>query len=58
MELDPQVAFERLFGSGGTDPKERAARREQRRSILDSVNAELPRFKSDLGASDRAGMDE
>src|SRR6266550_4979920 len=44
MELDPQVAFERLFGSGGT-AAERAARREQNRSILDSVTAKLDSFK-------------
>src|SRR6202162_4426052 len=44
MELDPQVAFERLFGSGGTQ-KERAIRREQRRSILDSVTTKLASFK-------------
>ncbi len=57
MELDPQVAFERLFGSGGTG-KERAARREQKRSILDSVTQSLTRFKQDLGAADRARLDE
>src|SRR5277367_1038859 len=57
MELDPQVAFERLFGSGGTQ-KERAARREQRRSILDSVTTKLASFKRDLGPSDRARLDE
>jgi hypothetical protein len=57
MELDPQVAFERLFGSGGT-AEERAARREQDRSILDSVSQSLTRFKKDLGASDRARLDE
>src|SRR6202161_3351816 len=56
MELDPQVAFERLFGSGGTDPKIRAARREQKRSILDSVNESMARFKKDLGAGDRARL--
>src|SRR5579871_5583307 len=57
MELDPQVVFERLFGSGGND-KERAERREERRSILDSVNLSLADFKRDLGASDRSRMDE
>jgi hypothetical protein len=57
MELDPQVAFERLFGSGGT-LKERAARREQRRSILDSVMVKLAGFKKNLGPADRARMDE
>ena len=58
MELDPQVAFERLFGSGGSDPKERAARRAQRASILDSISESLPSFKRNLGPSDRARMDE
>jgi Protein of unknown function (DUF1552) len=57
MELDPQVAFERLFGAGGT-ATERAARREQDRSILDSVSESLARFKKDLGPSDRSRLDE
>jgi hypothetical protein len=57
MELDPQVAFERLFGSGG-NADERAARREQDRSILDSVSQSLTRFKRDLGAADVARLDE
>src|SRR5216683_1077930 len=57
MELDPQVAFERLFGAGGT-AAERAARREQDRSILDSVTQSLARFKKNLGASDRSRLDE
>ncbi|HTA40956.1 MAG TPA: DUF1552 domain-containing protein [Bryobacteraceae bacterium] len=57
MELDPQVVFERLFGAGGS-AEERAKRREQDRSILDSVSQSLTRFKKDLGASDRARLDE
>jgi hypothetical protein len=57
MELDPQVAFERLFGAGGT-AAERAARREQDRSILDSVTHSLARFKKDLGPGDRSRLDE
>src|SRR5579864_3076098 len=57
MELDPQVAFERLFGAGGSTA-ERAARREQDRSILDSVTQSLARFKRDLGVGDRARLDE
>src|SRR6202011_3823266 len=52
MELDPQVAFERLFGSGGS-AKERAARREEKRSILDSVRHSMNKFKLDLGPSDK-----
>src|SRR5438067_9126545 len=40
MELNPQVVFERLFGSGST-PEMRAARMREHRSILDSVRAGL-----------------
>ena len=36
MELNPQVVFERLFGSGAT-PEVRAARMKQSQSILDSL---------------------
>jgi Protein of unknown function (DUF1552) len=57
MELNPQVVFERLFGDGGT-PEERATRREQDRSILDSVTQKLSRFGKDLGAGDRAKLEE
>src|SRR5262245_46349502 len=52
MELNPQVVFERLFGSGAT-PDERVARMNDNRSILDSVLAELSRLSLKLGASDR-----
>src|SRR4026209_1546836 len=40
MELNPQVVFERLFGSGST-PEIRAERMKQSRSILDSLVSEL-----------------
>src|SRR5438105_3076130 len=36
MELNPQVVFERLFGSGAT-PDVRARRMQQSKSILDSI---------------------
>jgi len=52
MELNPQVVFERLFGSGAT-PEVRAARMQQNRSILDSVLGELAGLRKDLGAGDR-----
>ena len=59
MELNPQVVFERLFGDvQAKTPEERAARREQDRSILDSVTQSLARFKKDLPANDRARLDE
>src|SRR6202040_3074353 len=44
MELNPQGVVERMFGDGSS-AAERAARREQNRSILDSVTAKLASFK-------------
>jgi len=52
MELNPQVVFERLFGSGAT-PDVRAARMRQNSSILDSVLGELAGLRKELGAGDR-----
>jgi hypothetical protein len=57
MELDPQVVFERLFGSGAT-PEVRATRLNQTRSVLDSLVDELASFKKDLGAGDRRTLDQ
>ena len=52
MELNPQVVFERLFGSGAT-PEVRAARLRENRSILDSLLSELGGLRRNLGAVDR-----
>jgi hypothetical protein len=57
MELDPQVVFERLFGSGAT-PEQRAARMKQTNSVLDSLLGELASLKKDLGTSDRRTIDQ
>jgi hypothetical protein len=57
MELDPQVVFERLFGSGAT-PAQRAARLAQSRSILDSVRNELAGLRTGLGSADRRTVDQ
>jgi hypothetical protein len=57
MELNPQVVFERLFGSGGT-PEVRAQRLKQTRSILDSLTAELSRLKNEVGASDQRTINQ
>jgi hypothetical protein len=51
MEIDPRVAFERLFGDGGTNV-ERAARRAADRSILDTITHEIARLKTGLDSSD------
>jgi len=57
MEINPQVVFQRLFGDGST-PEERAARRREDQSILDSITGTLARFKSDISAADRARVDQ
>ena len=57
MELNPQVVFERLFGSGAT-PEMRVARMQENRSILDSVLAELASLAKTLGASDRRTVNQ
>ncbi|MCA0377441.1 MAG: DUF1552 domain-containing protein [Gemmatimonadetes bacterium] len=53
---DPRVAFEKLFGVGGT-AAERADRRRTRRSILDFVSGEMASLKTQLGAEDRHRVD-
>jgi Protein of unknown function (DUF1552) len=55
-EVNPRVAFERLFGDGAS-PEERLTGRKQNASILDSVTYELASFKKDLGAGDRSRLD-
>ena len=57
MELNPQVVFERLFGSGST-PELRAQRMKQTRSILDSLVAELNGLRRQLGPADVRTVDQ
>lgn len=56
MENNPQVIFERLFGDGSTD-QERAARRAQARSLLDSVMGETAALSRVLPVTDRVRLD-
>ena len=53
---DPRVAFEKLFGVGGS-PEERAVRRRTRRSILDFVASEMSSIRRSLGPEDRSRVD-
>jgi hypothetical protein len=56
MTLDPRMAFENLFGEGGT-PEERIARQKTNRSILDWISHDVNRLKRGLGPSDRRRLD-
>jgi hypothetical protein len=55
-EVNPRVAFERLFGDGAS-PEERRLGRKENASILDSVTQEIAIFKQPLGAGDRTRLD-
>jgi hypothetical protein len=55
-EINPRVAFERLFGDG-TNPEERRRGRKQSASILDSVTQEIAFFKKPLGDGDKQRLD-
>ena len=56
-EINPRMAFERMFGDGAS-PEERRAGRLQTVSVLDSVTHELTHFKKNLGAGDRSRLDD
>jgi len=55
-EVNPRIAFERLFGDG-TSPEERRLGRQQSASVLDVVMQEVAVFKRPLGAGDRSRLD-
>jgi hypothetical protein len=55
-EVNPRVAFERLFGDG-TSAEERIAGRKENASILDSVTQEAALLKKDLGPGDQCRLD-
>ncbi len=57
MELNPQAVFERLFGDSGS-PEQRAARWNEKSSLLDSVLGAAQSLQADLGAEDRVTLDE
>jgi hypothetical protein len=53
---DPRVAFEKLFGVGGS-MADRAERRRTRRSILDFVSGEMSSFMSAVSPDDKRRLD-
>src|SRR4029077_442496 len=56
VEVNPRVAFERLFGDGAS-PEEGRLGRKKSASILDSVMQEIAFFRKPLGAADRSRLD-
>jgi hypothetical protein len=54
---NPRVAFEQLFGTGGT-PAERAATRRTERSILDWIAADVTKMKRTLKPEDRVTIEQ
>jgi hypothetical protein len=56
-EVNPRMAFERLFGDG-TSAGERLADRKRNGSILDSVTHELSHFKKNIATDDRTKLDD
>ena len=57
MIRDPRVAFDQLFGAGGT-PAERAARMRTTGSILDWITGRVAELQRELGPSDRRRMEQ
>jgi hypothetical protein len=57
MIRDPRVVFDQLFGVGAT-PADRKERRTEDRSILDWLGSSIDRLKKDLGAADRARLND
>ena len=56
MVRDPRVAFDQIFGAGGS-PEERAARRLANRSILDFIAGRVAQLKRTLGPADLIRLD-
>ena len=57
MLRDPRAVFDAMFGVGAT-PEDRARRRREDKSILDTIVSSIDRLKTQLGAADRARLSE
>jgi hypothetical protein len=55
MTVDPRMAFENLFGEGGS-PADRAMRQKENRSILDQITREVALINNGLPARDRSRL--
>jgi hypothetical protein len=57
VAINPQVTFERMFGDPGTTAQ-RLERLRQKQSMLDSISYETKQLQGQIGASDKAILDE
>jgi hypothetical protein len=59
-EPNPRLVFERLFGHGTPEERQKnlAARQERRRSVLDFVLDDAKSLSAELGANDQRKLDE
>src|SRR5437773_7524220 len=57
MENNPQVVFEKLFGDGSSNA-DRLGRKQQSRSLLDSVMDQVASLQRELPAADRTRLGE
>ena len=57
MIRDPRMAFDQLFGAGGS-PTERTARRRSTTSVLDYITGQMGELTRRLDPSDRQRMDQ
>ena len=57
MENNPQIVFEKLFGDGSNNA-DRLARKQESRSLLDSVTQEVASLQKQLPPSDRVKLNE
>jgi len=55
MTYNPRMAFEELFGTGGS-AEDRTARRKVNRSILDGISHDVARLQKNLNPSDRTRL--
>ncbi len=57
MEINPRVAFERMFGRAGS-AEQRRVRMSEDRSIIDSISDDAKRLGMKLAANDRGRIDD
>jgi len=57
MQNNPRVVFEKMFGDGATDA-ERKARRQESRSLLDSITGQVASLQTQLPAADKRRLSQ